>query len=199
LEYWERRYSSGKTSGRGSYGELAEFKAEILNDFVEKNGIHSVIEFGCGDGNQLSLARYPAYVGLDVSKTVIQICEDRFKDNDAFTFLLYDPYSSAELANLKADLSLSLDVIYHLVDDELYDLHMAHLFGAAERNVIIYSSNTNDNPPSLGPHVKHRRFSDWIDARTQQWRLAEEIPNKYPYDPADDTGSLADFFIYEKK
>ena len=54
VEWWERRYSSGGTSGEGSYGRLAEFKAEIVNKFVKENGIDSVVEFGCGDGKQLS-------------------------------------------------------------------------------------------------------------------------------------------------
>lgn len=30
-EYWEQRYAGGGTSGAGSYGKLAEFKAEIIN------------------------------------------------------------------------------------------------------------------------------------------------------------------------
>ena len=46
---------------------LAAFKAEVPNDFVRARGIDSVIEFGCGDGAQLALAEYPAYVGIDVS------------------------------------------------------------------------------------------------------------------------------------
>src|SRR5579864_6395854 len=69
--YWDQRYAEGGTSGSGSYGEQAAFKAEILNGFVARHGIQSVIEFGCGDGNQLSLASYPSYVGLDVSRTAI--------------------------------------------------------------------------------------------------------------------------------
>ena len=60
--FWEQHYAQGGTSGAGSYGKYAEFKADILNRFVQENSVRSVIEFGCGDGNQLSLARYPSYV-----------------------------------------------------------------------------------------------------------------------------------------
>ncbi|MBI9084342.1 MAG: hypothetical protein JEZ11_12140 [Desulfobacterales bacterium] len=74
MEYWERRYAQGGTSGAGSYGRLAEFKAEVLNTFVEERGVQNIIEFGCGDGNQLSLAKYPSYVGLDASKTAVTQC-----------------------------------------------------------------------------------------------------------------------------
>ena len=37
-----------------SLWEVANFKAEIINKLVEENGIDSVVEFGCGDGKQLS-------------------------------------------------------------------------------------------------------------------------------------------------
>ena len=69
--YWERRYRLGGSSGSGSTGHLAAFKAEVLNRFVHDHGIKSVIELGCGDGQQLALAEYPLYLGLDVAKTSI--------------------------------------------------------------------------------------------------------------------------------
>ena len=72
--YWERRYARGGDSGAGSYGRLAIFKAEFVNSFVRDHGIRSVIEFGCGDGNQLSLAEYPSYFGLDVSRSAVEAC-----------------------------------------------------------------------------------------------------------------------------
>jgi hypothetical protein len=66
-QYWERNYARGGTSGPGSYDALAEAKAAFLNDFVRAREVRSVIEFGYGDGHQLSLADYPSYTGLDVS------------------------------------------------------------------------------------------------------------------------------------
>jgi hypothetical protein len=45
----------------GSYGKFAAFKAEVLNAFVQEMRVDTVIEFGCGDGNQLTLARYPLF------------------------------------------------------------------------------------------------------------------------------------------
>ena len=43
-DYWESRYRTGGTSGAGSYNRLAEFKARVLNEFVERNDIRSVVE-----------------------------------------------------------------------------------------------------------------------------------------------------------
>ena len=61
--YWENRYVADGNSGPGSYGDLAIFKAKILNEFIGTKNVQSVIEFGCGDGHQLSLARYPRISG----------------------------------------------------------------------------------------------------------------------------------------
>src|SRR5438874_1182973 len=116
--YWEQRYRSGGDSGAGSYGRLADFKAEILNRFVASHGVESVIEFGCGDGNQLSLARYPNYIGLDVSASAIQMCKKRFVEDSSKSFFLYHPDCFVDRQGIFAsDLSMSIDVIYHLVED----------------------------------------------------------------------------------
>ncbi|HFK5799472.1 TPA: hypothetical protein ACG0L7_003353 [Enterobacter hormaechei subsp. oharae] len=50
-QYWDDRYRLAGNSGAGSYGRLADFKANVLNDFVAREKIGSVAEFGCGDGN----------------------------------------------------------------------------------------------------------------------------------------------------
>src|SRR5262245_42492336 len=64
--YWQFRYKEGGSSGAGSYGRLAQFKSEVLNKLVAHQDVKTVVEFGCGDGNQLLTARYPQYIGLDV-------------------------------------------------------------------------------------------------------------------------------------
>jgi SAM-dependent methyltransferase len=190
LTFWQQRYAGGDNSGGGSYGELANFKARVLNEFVSDHFINSVIEFGCGDGNQLELAKYPSYVGLDVAPTAISLCQARFDGDAAKNFATYAPESFD--GSLKAELSLSLDVIYHLVEDDIFDTYMRHLFSSAERYVIIYSSN--DAVPDPAAHVRNRRFTPWIEARSSEWRLIQKIDNPY----RGSGGSLADFYIYEK-
>ena len=86
--YWEERYAGGGNSGVGSYSKFAEFKAEVLNDFIVSNSVGSVIEFGCGDGNQLSLANYPRYLGFDVSATAIDLCHAPFAGDESKSFKL---------------------------------------------------------------------------------------------------------------
>jgi cyclopropane fatty-acyl-phospholipid synthase-like methyltransferase len=193
--YWEKRYQKGGTSGSGSFGRLAEFKAETLNDYVERMGIQSVIEFGCGDGAQLALARYPRYIGIDVAEGSISACRRRFEGDGAKSFYLAGQMP-ADLGRF--DLVLSLDVIYHLVEDQVYDAYMCSLFAQADRFIAIYSSNRVE--PSDAPHVCHRLFTQWIKVHQPQWIETGHLPNRYPYDPAKASEtSFADFYFFEKK
>jgi cyclopropane fatty-acyl-phospholipid synthase-like methyltransferase len=192
--YWEDRYRQGGTSGSGSFGRLAEFKAEIVNGFVEKMGIQTVIEFGCGDGAQLALARYPRYVGIDVAEGSISACRSRFAADQTKSFHLASQIPP-DLGRF--DLVLSLDVIYHLVEDEVFDGYMRSLFARAYRFVAIYSSNKVES--SDAPHVRHRVFTHWIEVNEPQWKQSGFVPNIYPHDPArpGDT-SFADFYFFER-
>lgn len=191
--YWEKRYNKGRNSGDGSYGVLAEFKAEIINDFVLDEDIKTVMEYGCGDGNQLRLAEYPGYTGLDVSSKAVSICRETFINDKNKVFKNIDDYSDET-----AELTLSLDVIYHLVEDDVFNEYMQRLFNSATRFVIIYASDTEANQEGQAGHVRHRRFTKWVEDMQPDWRLFKQIPNKYPYNQETGVGSLADFFIYDK-
>ncbi len=184
-DYWIERYNSGGNSGDGSQGRLAKFKAEVINSFVKENNIKTIIEFGCGDGRQLLLAEYPSYIGFDISYGALLRCIEIFAYDETKTFALH--YNGE-----KAQLTLSLDVIYHLTEDDVYNDYMERLFNASTEFVIIYSSNYEE-PQNY--HQRRRKFSDWIN--TKDWTLIKFIPNKYPYDGQSGT-SLSDFYIYKR-
>jgi cyclopropane fatty-acyl-phospholipid synthase-like methyltransferase len=189
--FWERNYARGATSGSGSYGAAAEAKADFLNTLVRDSGVRSVVEFGCGDGNQLSLAQYPHYVGLDVSRSAIGLCQRRFAADPAKSFFLYDGTCFADRAGLfAADLAISLDVIYHLTEDEVFETYMTHLFAAGQRLVVVYS--TNMVMSGTAPHVRHRRFTPWVEANCPGWILAGVTQGPNP------ERARADFFVYKR-
>lgn len=192
--YWERRYKNNGTSGSGSYGRLSIFKAQTLNNFIQKNAIESVIEFGSGDGNQLTLAKYPNYIGVDVSQSAINLCKQKFQGDNTKSF-----FHSSEYRDQTAQLSLSLDVIYHLIEDEIYSQYMENLFNAASRIVVIYSSNYTDEKYE-GTHVRHRCFTDWIKDNRSDFHLIGKLENPYPYDPENpDNTTSADFYFFQKQ
>lgn len=192
-DYWIQRYESGRSSGAGSYNKLAEFKAEILNAFVKEHNISALIEYGCGDGNQLKMADYPSYSGFDVSPKAIALCRKAFRTDPSKSFHLTDEYGGET-----APLTISLDVIYHLVEDEIFEAYMRRLFDSSERFVIIYSSDIDNASAETAPHVKHRKFTAWVAANYPEWQLKSHIRNKYPFRGNVHEGSFADFFIYEK-
>ena len=193
ISYWEKRYSRGGSSGPGSYGQLAKFKATTINEFVAKHDVRSVIEFGCGDGNQLSLSEYPAYLGFDVSETAVTKCKERFEGDATKRFRLLSDYKGE-----KADLALSLDVIFHIIEDDVFTNHMNSLFESSNRYVIIYSSDFDGREGYQPPHVRHRAFTTWIQRNLPQWKLLEYIPNKYRYQGDYTEGTFSDFFVHTK-
>jgi len=188
--YWIQRYNSGGNSGSGSYNNLAEFKAEIINDFVKDNNVITVIEYGCGDGNQLKIAKYPSYIGFDISPKAIKICQDIFQHDKTKSFRLMTEYKGET-----AQLTLSLDVLYHLIEDDIFNSYMERLFNSSERFVIIYSSDYDEEQKY---HEKRRQFTKWVDTVVPGWKLIRHIPNRFPFNGRKEESSLSDFYIYEK-
>jgi SAM-dependent methyltransferase len=181
----------GRDSGDGSYGRLAQFKAEFVNRFVSAEGITSVIELGCGDGAQLALAEYPLYIGVDISPAALGICRRAFDDDLTKCFLAYNLLKEIS----KQELALSLDVIFHLVEDGIFERYMQDLFAAAWRFVIIYSSNYEEIGPSA--HVRHRKFTEWVKAEAPDWKLIQHQRNPYAENLDPRSTSFANFFVYE--
>ena len=195
-EYWEDRYKQAGNSGAGSYNHLAVFKAEILNEIFAQNNIDSVIEFGCGDGNQLSLLKCKNYIGLDVSLSAIGICKKKFENDKSKSFFLYDYRAFADNQKIfQQDCSISLDVLFHLVEKEVYETYLKHLFASATKKVVIYAADQNIQP--MNKHELYRQFTKDIEKNIEGWKLERFIKNKYPAKNYEDQeGSLANFFIY---
>lgn len=189
-KYWERRYRGGGNSGDGSYGGLAEFKAETINSFVAENKIENVVELGCGDGNQLGLMDVPQYTGYDISETAVNMCVEMYADDSTKSFFHYlpDQYDGESVAQL----SLSLDIIFHLVEDRVFETYMRHLFKMSSEWVIVYSSNSEESDGEGVEHCRNRKFVDWVDENISDWKLVNKIGNRYP------KRSISDFYFYKR-
>ena len=195
-KYWNNRYKSGQNSGSGSYNHLAQFKANVINDFVEKNQIKSLIDYGVGDCNQLKLINTKdlIYTGIDVSEFIISKCKKIFEDDKTKKFIIADSIDN----KLRADLVLSCDVIYHLIEEDVYQKYMKNLFSMSKKYVIIYALDKNVNHAS---HVKFREFSSYIESNLTEWKLIKHIPNKYPQlelGANNHKTSPSDFYIFKK-
>lgn len=191
--YWRARYRFGGDSGAGSGGEAAQYKAQVLNDFVRQHAVESVIEFGCGDGRQLELAVYPKYLGLDISPKAVELCRRRFADDPGKSFGMVEAFPAEQ-----ADLALSLDVLFHLVEDQVYYGYLDRLFAASRRFVIIYSSNDVQVSSTL-PHVRHRKVSEDVDKRFPDCIRMVSLEDSLPSPPSLGHGPAMVFLMYEKQ
>ena len=81
-------------------------------------------------------------------------------------------------------------MIYHLIEDDIFELYMKHLFSSSDKFVIIYSDDVDINQRY---HEKHKQFSKWVELNLPEWKLIKKIKNRYPNE------SCADFFIYKKQ
>lgn len=182
VDYWENRYASGGTSGAGSRGENAARKATFVNDLIRRRDVRSVIDWGCGDGEQAALLHAVDYLGIDVSTSAITRCIDRMPDRQ---WLRMDPRSTVRMA-LRAELALSMDVLFHLVDDADFHGYLSRLFASAWRFVVIHSTNVDTEPNG---HMRHRHFTDAVFPHAPGWQLASQADD--PHEPG--------FYLYERR
>lgn len=194
-QYWEDRYKAGRNSGSGSYGRLAQFKAEFLNQFVAEKGINSIVEFGCGDGAQLERAEYPNYIGFDVAQTAVSICSDKFSNNPNYSF---DLVGSKAFNSLEpVELALSLDVIYHLIEDDIFHSYMTKLFTSSTAYVVIFAYDFDKQHATQ--HERGRNFTAWTTEFASDWKLVHQEKNPFPYESNDpDNTSQSHFYVYSK-
>ncbi len=194
--FWENHYQKNGNSGTGSYGRLAEFKAEIVNRFLEKEQIQTVIEIGCGDGNQISLIHYQSYTGVDVSDFIIEKNRIRYQEDKTKQFFCAET-DREKYSTFRYEMAISMDVIFHLLEDSVFYRYMDDLFAFAERFVIIYSSNHEEY--TRWPEYRHRNFMSYIQEKISGWELQQFIPNRYPYKIGmEETTSASDFYIFKK-
>lgn len=188
--YWDRRYREGRTSGAGSEGDEGAYKAAYVSDFIAKRDIVSVLDWGCGDGQVLRLMDLPAlgdpnyvtYTGIDVSPTILDRMRKLFRERE------FGGPADAIEGDWTADLGLSMDVLFHLPDDDDYREYINRLFGHAMRFVVIYSTNYDGGRTAR--HVYRREFTRDIAEMLGNWELRiVETPLRE---------GLASFFVYEK-
>lgn len=189
--YWERRYAAGGTSGAGSSGPRAAWKAEVVNGWVRELGATSVVDLGCGDGQQLALAEYPRYLGIDASATAVRLCMERFAGDRDKSFLHLPPGEFTDPAGwLRGDLALSMEVLFHLVEQEVFEDYLRTLFASAERWVVICSIDRTGVRKAATE--QHRSFSEWIAVHEPGWRLRDRR------DPPEGVDLMSSLYCYER-
>ncbi|MEI7794653.1 MAG: class I SAM-dependent methyltransferase, partial [Thermoleophilia bacterium] len=159
-DYWNSRYSAGGTSGAGSYGEDAAWKAATVNAIVADNAVESVLEFGCGDGHQLSLLKVPEYVGLDISDEAVRLCRERHRTDPTKSFRTWTP--GAPVHQGPFDLVLALEVLMHIIDDDAFCQTLDAIFASSRRLVVIQTPLAPVSEYRQGSHEHHRDLLPYL-------------------------------------
>jgi len=185
IKYWDERYKKGLSSGKGSQGEFKTFKADYINNMIKIYGINTIGELGTGDGNMLSsYTGFKEYYGYDISKIAIDKCSEIFKNRPDLNFV----YNISDIPIV--DLSMSIDVSYHIIDEKIFYEHLEYLYNISKNYILIYTVNTDDNHGKAA-HIKYRRTND-IFLDNHKVKLIDCTPN-----PIEGYGHVR-FYLYEK-
>ena len=187
--YWENRYKSGRDSGEGSYGKSAEYKASIINNYINKLDIKTIGDYGCGDGNQISLlSGFELYHGYDISNFIVDSNIVKFEDK-------YNMFFYKNIIDLpECDLNMTLDVLYHICLISEYTTYLMNLFNKSKKYVLIYSTNRVEDFELTGDndYAYHRRFKDWVEENILNFELVEKLDN-----PLYETNTV-NFYLYKR-
>ena len=105
------------------------------------------------------------------------------------SFIWYDPdYFHDPLHIVSADCAMSLDVVFHLIEDSVFARYIEQLFSCGRRFVMIYAL---DRELEGRGHVsvRYRKYSDYIARTNPEFRIAQHIP-------ANET--FGDFYLLER-
>lgn len=151
-KYWENRYATGGNSGYGSYENFLTDKVKLLTQLVSDLGICSIADVGCGDCTILPHLTVERYVGYDISPTVINRHIQNNSDVSHTFRLIHDPITEP------FDMALSLDVIFHQVDDVDYNEYIRHLVNTNAKYILILTMNDRilSTEHAKAAHVKYR-------------------------------------------
>ena len=164
--YWESRYKTGGNSGWGSHDiEHVKFKFDYVNNLIDKHQCKKIFDYGCGDANQMKgFDGYETYLGYDVSKFIIE--KNKLSNNEFVEFT-----SDINILSDKSfDLSISLDVVYHLVEDVVYMDYLKRLFNSSNL-VTIYTTDISGK--NNAPHCEFRSINQYVENNQKDFKLVD--------------------------
>jgi len=168
--YWDKRYALGGNSGEGSYGIELKKRLKWLNGLP----IESITDIGCGDFNfgYNLLKQYPkaSYTGYDTSHIAVGLNKLNYK---SYSFTTVFP-------QVGADLTLCMDVLFHVLDDVKYIFLLAKLREALKKGKYL-ALTAYENEQPTAPHLNIRKFDYKVFGKPLIREIAEKEGSKYFY------------------
>jgi 2-polyprenyl-3-methyl-5-hydroxy-6-metoxy-1,4-benzoquinol methylase len=132
--YWDDRYRRGGTSGRGSVGALRDWKWKVIRKYTDLN---DAVDVGCGDLSFWADRKCANYVGIDISPYIIE------RNRGARPCWKFICAQADVTQDVKADVILCLDLLFHIMSDESYVRTLRNLASYSKRYVFIYTLREN--------------------------------------------------------
>ncbi len=128
-----------------------------------------VFELGSGGGYWVEFFRHlepKLFVGSDLSKTAVQRLSELYPDYEFVTMTSPEEAWSRIQSRGPYDLTLAIDVLYHITDDKIWEHSLNQLCtNAAVSGLLLIADYFYDQPadqPSR-THVKHRTMQAYLN------------------------------------
>lgn len=206
IDFWDNRYAIGGTSGVGSTGNLLNFKINFINDFIKNNDIKTVLDFGHGDCSLAKEIIVDTYLGIDGAKSINRDIDGFQSVNKYLTCSRFDVLSTdieKYIKNVNIDMTMCIDVLYHILDDEIEYLEktLHNLYCSSSKYIMIYAQDSelegaykHYSDPSVNRST-HMYNCPWKQLlRTKYFNDLKLIYEQELPQPGCD----AKFYIYEK-
>lgn len=208
LSYWEERYKQGGVSGEGSVDKYRTWKWKIIDCYVKN--IDDVVDVGCGDISFWLGRECKKYTGVDISQTVIDK-NKLLRPNWEFIRASSDKF----LEKLNSEIVFCFDVLFHIMDPEIFSKTLENICQYSSKFVFIYTWKNNPFSRSyaLGRIVKKQNlgflkyvfFPTETDGKYQYFRPLDNyshIFEKYNFElisENDNPDKLGCMYVFAKK
>ena len=153
-KYWNNRYRSGYNSGIGSVGQYRDWFWSVINNHVPVNDI---IDVGCGDLSFWKGRNCNSYIGIDISKFIIQ--SNRLS-RPQWRFICCDAADYIE--GLSAEVVICIALLFHIEKESEYRKILENLCRYSQKWIIL--STWMRKPPSFDSTYQfYRRFEHYFD------------------------------------
>jgi hypothetical protein len=158
-DFWDKVYSENflnwqgdkSKSGRGSEGEDAVTKINIVDMLIAEFKLSTIIDIGCGDfywaSNLENMSSLDKYIAIDVSKYIIAENKKNNKINNVefINANMSNEDENSKFSNEEIDLCIMFDVLGHCLQEEI-DSIVKFLVNSKIKNLLI---NQLDKDASL--------------------------------------------------
>jgi len=201
MNYWKKHYATGGKSTGGSIDEGRTWKQNILKEYNVWE--ETIIDIGCGD-LEFWENQFPAkYTGIDISEVIID------KNKMLHPEGKFICSSSSDTHNIQANVVICFDVLYHIMDEDVYIKTIENIARYSKKYIFIWTwcMNPFEDITSRLAWGKPFHFNMITDGKYQYYR---EFGKPEYQKPIYDAGfSLCDYrqdrrwkyggmYVYEK-